>query len=436
MVVALLTAGTSYPTFAEGRDPGFDAIAEEVQEIRGLRLKEGVEEEFITREQFRRTFSEDATEQPDPLEIRATERVLVAFGLAPEGVDLLEAQEAYVAQSVGGYYDSETEKLYLIDAGRAKLSASGESMYAHEITHALQDQHFDLDRMDKLVENKNDDEAMAVAALIEGDATSVEYEYVSSKRGLEERIKREQKNDAPDEELLDKTPPIVEEGFHFPYDAGEGFVAALFEDGGNEGVDAAFRDVPQSTEQVIHPEKYLERDEPTAVRLPDLAKTLGAGWKRVDENTFGEFQIVVLLAGPEVTDGTWEAALPKAEGWDGDRYAVYASGDDEVVVWRTVWDSAKDAREFAGALRAYDESRYGARYVNRDGTLNLTADGQVAVIEQVGASVNYAAAPDMAVAKKALGSEVRDGGKMPTGLPNSGGGGMTAVLGTRAECLP
>ncbi len=429
----LLITNTSSSTSAQDQDPQFDAIAEEVQEIRGLHLERDVEEEFVTREQFQRRLSEDAMEDPATEAVRTTERVLVAFGLAPEGVNLLESEEQFVAQEVGGYYDTGTGKLYLIDTDRKRLSPLGESIYAHEVTHALQDQHFDLSRIEESLGNKNDDEAMAITALIEGDAASVEYEYVRSKRGLEERIEREQQKDAPNEGLLEEAPPIIVESFYFPYEAGEGFVAALYEEGGNKGVDAAFRDLPQSTEQVIHPEKYLERDKPTEIRLPDLSKALGAGWERLDENTFGEFRIIVLLAGQEPTDRGWEAALSKGEGWDGDRYALYAKGDEEAVHWRTVWDSPKDAREFAGALRAYDENRYDSIYVDRDGVLRLTTDERIALIEQDGTRVNYALAPGVEVATKVLGLGEPDRVKMPASLPNSGGGGMTGAHSKRSE---
>jgi hypothetical protein len=432
-VVTLLLAAPSPSIFAQDQSSQLDAIAEEVEQIRGLRLKRDVEKESLTREQFRRRLQRTDTEHADTEEVRAAERTLVAFGLAPEGIDLQESEKGFVAEEVGGYYDPKTKKLYLIGTGGKQLSPLGESIYAHELTHALQDQHFDLAQMSEGLRDKNDDEAMAVSALIEGDATSVAYEYVRPKRGLRERIEQEQEKNAPDEELLRSTPPIIVETFYFPYDTGGSFVAALYSQGGNKGVDAAFRDPPRSTEQVLHPEKYLKRDQPARIRLPDLSTTLGAGWKQLDENTFGEFQIIVLLAGQEPTHRTWDAALTKAEGWDGDRYALYAAGDKEVVVWRTVWDSTKDAREFAAALRAYDEERFGSRYTDRDGVLQLTAAGQVAVLGQEGARVTYVLAPTAAVAGKVWGLVRGSRGQVPAGLPNSGGGGMASTRGSRAD---
>jgi hypothetical protein len=227
----------------------------------------------------------------------------------------------------------------------------------------------------------------------------------------------------PDEALLERTPPIIVESANFPYDAGVGFVNALYEQGGNAAVDAAFIDPPRSTEQVIHPERYLERDAPTAVRLPDLSETLGGGWRELSEDTLGEFGIIVLLTGPENGGEAFEAALPKAAGWDGDRYALYAHDGREVLLWRSVWDSAKDARQFAAALRAYDEDRFGARYAEQDGTLRLTSADQAAVVARDGITVSYVLAPSRELADRALAVASTDR-TVPNRLPHTGGGSL------------
>jgi hypothetical protein len=120
-------------------------------------------------------------------------------------------------------------------------------------------------------------------------------------------------------------------------------------------VDAAYADPPQSTEQILHPEKYLARDEPTLVALPPLTDTLGAGWHLVEAETLGEFQTSLYLA-QQVDQTTADTA---SAGWDGDQYAVYINGDDEVLVFATAWDSAADRQEFVDAYVEYAMGKYG-----------------------------------------------------------------------------
>lgn len=425
VAVALVAALLASPG-ASAQDESFEfhQEAEVVEEIRGLTLKREVPRTFLTRAELRRRLERDARQNVDEVRLRGEERTLVAFGLAPQGVDLLEAATAFDAEAVDGYYDAEKKRLYLVEED-AELSVLTRSLFAHEITHALQDQYFDLEAIGDAMEDKNADEALAVVSLIEGDAQSVQYEY-EHVTGIADAVEKAYEEDAPDEALLERTPPIIVESANFPYDAGVGLVEALFEEGGNAEVDAAFADPPRSTEQVIHPERYLERDEPIAVRLPDLSRALGGGWRELGADTLGEFGVIVLLTGPEDTEQAFEAALPKAAGWDGDRYALYARGDREVLLWRSVWDSAKDAREFAAALRAYDEERFGAEYAETDGALRLTAGDRAAAIERDGTTVSYALAPSPELADRALAVPSRDR-MLPDRLPRTGGGALVGA---------
>ncbi len=404
LLASLMLASSGAGGSAQDHTAEYEKVRKTVEQIRGLTFKRNVEEVLLTREQYRRKLQEHEGGAPSPEEVVAHGRVLVALGLAPEGVDLLGSEEDFTAEVVDGFYEPQTEKLYLIDAGK-ELGPLDESIYAHELIHALQDQHFDLGAMNERVQGKNDDEAMAVASLIEGDATAVEVQYAGSEPGLEAQIEREREQSAPEEDLLEDLIPLDVESSYFPYEAGEAFVTALQEEGGHEAVNRAFRDPPKSTEQIIHPQKYLgERDEPTLVDLPDLSTILGPGWEKLDENTLGEFQIGVLLAGLEPTERSVDAARSQAEGWDGDRYALYARRDGEVVVWQSVWDSEEEAGEFAAALWEYDENRFAARYQDSGGTLMLNVNGRVALIERNGARVSYVLATTADIATKVLGA--------------------------------
>jgi predicted transcriptional regulator len=373
----------------------FDEIAAEVSDIRGLPIEQEVVEDFLPREELQAQLLEDFEEEYPEAEREADQQLLVAFGLIPEGTDLGQLYLDLYTEQIAGYYDPEADELVVI-AGDDDLSALDEVTYAHEVTHALQDQGYDLETLREPYE-ANDDALLAITALIEGDATAVQLDYLLSHPALLARftIEAGQMGDMPE---LDNAPPVIREALLFPYDGGQVFVAALQEEGGYDAVDAAYADLPLSTEQILHPEKYIdERDAPTDVSLPELLPVLGQDWEQLDENNFGEFQIRVMLEG-EMSNGAAEDA---AAGWDGDRYAFYTNDGEYVIVWQSIWDSEEDASEFAAALQAYDEARFDAAYTGTE-TLALDTDENSARLVVDDAMVSYVLATDANRADEAL----------------------------------
>lgn len=401
LLIGLMIFGGSFTSsaFARAQDDElterFDEIAEEVSEARGLPIEQEVVEDFLPREELQAQLLEDFEEEYPEADREADQRLLAAFGLIPEDTDLGELYLDLYTEQIAGYYDPEADELFVI-AGDDELSALDEVTYAHEVTHALQDQAYDLEAIREPYED-NDDALLAITALIEGDATATQLDYLLSHPALLARFTAEagQMGEMPQ---LDNAPPVIREALLFPYEGGQVFVAALQEEGGYDAVDAAYADLPLTTEQILHPEKYIgERDAPTEVDLPDLLPTLGTGWEQLDENNFGEFQIRIMLEG-EMSEILAETA---AAGWDGDRYALYANGDEQVITWQSVWDSEEDALEFATALQAYDEARFDAMYTG-DQTLALDTPENAARIVLDGTTVSYVLAPDADLASEAL----------------------------------
>jgi hypothetical protein len=220
---------------------------------------------------------------------------------------------------------------------------------AHELTHALQDQNFPL--LEKLLKPGDDDGDLALRAIVEGDATLAGYAYDGAGRSALREIARkfadEMRESLP---AFAGVPDALVEEMLFPYYGGAALVARTLDERGWKGVDALYAAPPLSTEQVLHPEKYLtDLDPPIAVVLGGLAALFPGDWKELENNVMGELMTRVLL----------ERFLPKdeartaAEGWGGDRFVAYARGEAVAFAWASVWDSETDAEEFLAAYRRF-----------------------------------------------------------------------------------
>jgi hypothetical protein len=207
---------------------------------------------------------------------------------------------------------------------------------------------------------------------------------------------------AGSEDPLSAAPPIIRENLLFPYIQGLQFVS-LVQERGWQAVDGAYADPPQSTEQILHPEKYLSRDEPQLISLPPLTDTLGTDWRLVEAGTLGEFQISLYLA-QQVDQATANRA---SEGWDGDQYAVYTSDGATVLAFATVWDSVEDRDEFAAAYQAYAEGKY-ARPPDRgtDAEAFWETSDQTAALAWEGETVLIILGPDPETVARTLAAAV------------------------------
>ena len=248
-----------------------------------------------------------------------------------------------------------------------------EMTLAHELDHALEDQRLGLDA-DAVA--GSDDASLAYTALVEGSASALMYRYVDDRFGDEETFGGLAASAfAPTGDL----PPYLMAQLVFPYTQGETFVNRLLElgAGGWSVVDTALRDrPPASTEQVMHPQAYVDADQPRRVRIAPP----GGGWRVLRGGTLGEWTTGKLLARAGGT--AWTAA---AAGWGGDRYALLGRGADRALVVRWVWDTPGDEREFLPALR--------------DWVAEGKPDASAAAVAASGGAVALALAPDAAQAR-------------------------------------
>jgi hypothetical protein len=414
LAALLLAAATSPLAGAQDATPVTDpaleqqlsAIAAETAEIRGLDALPDIDDIVLTRDELVQRLPTMISEDLDPSELKGATRALIALGLLPEGSDLMDLSLRLLGEQVAGFYDPLTDEMIVVVDGNFGAEAY---YYSHEVVHALQDAYLDPDDLMEEVTTDNDDESMALAALYEGDAVLTSTLYLERHPELALDLLRDgQVGNAE----LGSAPAAMVVTLVFPYLSGQPFVNRLYEAGGWDAVDAAYADVPTSTEQILHPEKYLERDHPVTLTLPAPVETLGSGWDEVHQNTLGELQIALLLAnlpaggGLNMVTGQYNIpapALNAAAGWDGDRYALWSNADgDDVLVWRTAWDTEQDARAFAAALARYEEGRWHGIFNGESADdIALVTDEVAARLLLRGNEVFYVQSPELRLTDQA-----------------------------------
>jgi hypothetical protein len=282
---------------------------------------------------------------------------LTAFNLAPAQGGGRSSMGEVLEEQVIGFYERSSRRVFVRTTGMLTEEAARKerAVLAHEIEHALQAQHFRIADFDAM---PHEDERLAYLALLEGDAMVAMLAYMGGENGVPLRrvLRRihDMTRDVPVEALLKNDGqsralmaalPILRERLTFPYYGGMGFMGDMFRAGGYPLMNGVFARPPVSTEQVLHPSKYLEGELPLPVRPPDAPP----GYRVLSTERMGELQTRVLLTGC----AGHVAATRAAAGWGGDAFRVLGAPDGGVaVVWSTRWDSADDAAEFHAALGA------------------------------------------------------------------------------------
>jgi hypothetical protein len=361
-----LTAAAAAPT-AETKltqaeaEAAVAAVIPELQGIRGFAFRDKVPVTVIddrkAREyalaRFRRLTSE--------AKLRADQSAFRLLGLVPPGVDVLKTLLDVLEEQAGGYYDPGTKSFYLLADMPKEMTAL---LAAHEMTHALEDQRYDIDgRLAKVIDD--DDASFALSALVEGSATIASAVYVT-KSVAAGRLDPERIGDAGQAvptERLNAMPEVLRRQLLGPYVLGMSFLARGrpedLQGGFPKGdVDAAWARPPRSSEQILHPEKYWNpsrRDDPKRVAIPSPSAVLGKGWARSGSGVLGELTLGCLVGAKtpesaEIASSAVSWTNAAASGWGGDRYEVWTKADSVVVLLATVWDTETDAVEFAAAL--------------------------------------------------------------------------------------
>ncbi len=297
-----------------------DEVLEQMSEITGLKVRAALKKTLRSRDEIHAYVIKQMDEDKDPAERYAGKRSAEAFGLIPKGFDLDGFMVDLLTEQIAGLYDPQTHEFYIADW----IPLEEQRMVmAHELTHALEDQHFQIDAWEKAA-RPNDDAELAREAVLEGSATAAMIDYLlqgtgRSLKDLPEFDPSMLVGELGDSPTLKKAPPFIKDTLIFPYFAGLTFSAASLKTAGWSGLPELFARPPASTQQILHPELYRTGKVPAPVELPALEKALGAEWKKLEENLLGEFgwqEVLKQYLGAE-------RAKPLAEAWQGDRYSLY-----------------------------------------------------------------------------------------------------------------
>jgi len=281
-------------------------------------------------------------------------------GVYPAGMDLKGSSLNLMHSQIAAFYDPHAKQMVLVEGAidvslwnsassfMAQRDITGEMILAHELTHALQDQHFHLERMMQAVKD-NDDRDLALKALAEGDATLSGFGYVNGKldnatiNTILLRLADLPKTLAAQS---GKVPLGLSAPLVFQYYDGARFVAYGYRRGGWSAVDAIYSDPPQATLQIMHPELYFDHTfKPTNVRLDGYQPFL-KDWPKADDDTYGAFLLKVILR-RNLGDDEPEVAL--ADQWTGDRLIVLRKEKALTILWLIGFSDDAGAGKFAAA---------------------------------------------------------------------------------------
>ena len=340
------------------------AIRDLAAQARELKVADKITEGTVTRDQLTSYYNEVAAQSRESdasNELAAWNTAFRLMQMVGPGEDALQEMTNENSADVMGLYAFDDKELVLVDDGSAPLSLDDDLTLAHEYDHSFQDASFDIDHLRDLEKKEKDDRlnteySTTVDALMEGDAQVASIDYLGLKLGknafadwLQSSAGGAAPQDTTTETALDRYAA-------FPYREGLQFVLYLWWKGGWEQVNKAYADPPTTTEQILHPDRYLVHDEPLGLKLPDLSDKLGDGWKQIDDSVFGEFDVYNYIR--TRTDDE-QGARKAADGWAGGRMAVYADEPDtnRVLLHLVLsWDNADEAKEFYSSFQLHVKS--------------------------------------------------------------------------------
>ena len=321
-------------------------IESELSSITGLEFKRRVPYAVINRNELRRFLDERIKDSIKPDEIRAEELTLKMLGLLPQDFDLRKTTVDLLTEQAAAFYDYHKKKLFILEN---ETGAEARMALVHEMAHALADQHF---RLDKYIRDgsRSDDDQTARLAVMEGQASWLMSAYMAKQAGGPAEVpeavlkvmQRSLESGADQYPVFAQAPLYIRESLVFPYSQGLAFQDAVFRKMGQDGFSLVFRRAPVSTQQILHPDKYLDQTAPDLPRLPRLPSS--KGFRTLASGTLGELDFRLLLTQYlEKAD-----AEPAAAHFAGGVYELLEHKREKypVLAFASTWDSEESAKNF------------------------------------------------------------------------------------------
>ncbi len=344
----------------ESKQAAFQQIGPTLQrlaEITGLKAVRKVQADTIDKQRLRKYVEDQMKYELKPEEIRIEELSLKKLGLVPADFNLAASTVDLMTEQAAAFYDYRKKKLFLLNTPEsAPVSESEqETVVAHELAHALADQHFNLNKY--LHRGKTDDSSLARMAVMEGQATWLMYEMAGERTGqplsknpaLVEMMSRGNDARADIYPVLASTPLYMRASLLFPYMQGLRFQNFVYSKMGKVAFSEVFRNPPVNSQQILHPEKYLN-----AVRSADVTLSTPVSatpYKTVNQGTIGEFDHAILLEQYQNKQQA-DAISPH---WRGGGFRLYESKKNKgetVLAYASVWEDNNSARMMFDAYRS------------------------------------------------------------------------------------
>jgi hypothetical protein len=373
-----------------------DQIQRQVAYLRRLKIEMEVPRFLIADQTARQILMDSLLTDAGRIQLHDLERTLSTIGFIKPTYDLGNYALNASVDAAGGFFDPSNKNIYVLGA---QFGALQRYVYAHEFDHALVDQHFPFADMGVYPNCSLDsDQCRARHALVEGDATLLMDQWLRQNAGpadLRDLANYRQPSQAFPEDL---TPPAITQDLLFPYIEGKAFVEHLYKNGKWSAVDQAYAAPPETTEQILHPEKY-DTHEPAVVVAPAaLDQQLGTDWQQIASDSFGEWNTYLLLAYGADSEARLEpeAAQKAAAGWGGDHYQVYLQTQTNrtALAFEWAWDSPQDADEFMQAMVDHLDARFHGNQVDLGSGKCWQSNDQAACLYQAGSATLWLLAPD------------------------------------------
>jgi hypothetical protein len=359
----LLTSAASAQPAAP--DPAtLRSIEAQVSQIRGLQPVAESPLQLLDHTSLNAYLTDEFNRNYLPNERESDQKELETLGLIQPTDDLVQIELNLLTEQVIGVYDPDAKSLFVV-SDEGAFGPGARITYAHEFDHALQDQHDDLNALAPH-HGVTNDRSLAVHSLIEGDAVLLQTLW-AQKNLSESDLMQLAQDSAVGGASLAAAPLIVRTELLFPYTDGYNFVRDAYRTSGNNysAVDAIFANPPESTAQVLHPDKYRGQVHPRDVQMHELSDALGPQWRKIGSGVLGELDTRVLL---EQWGAARRDAASIAAGWTGDRWQLVESSDGRRgMALKSAWASPDAAGGFFGAYTSGLRSRFAGASVEATG---------------------------------------------------------------------